>query len=495
MFLQPLRVVSLVTICCATQAIAQEDELLQEVVSWGRAIDLIGAADSASQGIVGYDDLSTRPILRVGELVEVVPGLIATQHSGGGKANQYFLRGMNLDHGTDFSIQFEGMPVNFRTHAHGQGYLDMNFIIPELVKTIEYRKGTHTADVGDFSAAASTRFDTYDRLDNGFAEVTIGTEEYQRLVAANSWDTNNGSWLGGLEIQYSDGPWENPENTERYNGMLKYSTDFGDYAAEFMATAYSNSWNATDQIPQRAVDDGTLDRFGFVDPSVGGKSHRYNLIANFTSETTYLQAFATSYGLNLFGNPTYFLNDPVNGDQIEQEDSRTIVGGRADRSWPIEWRDSPVEIRAGADVRYDMISKVNLFNTSLRQRLNTVRDDSVDEFSIGAYAEIEVFWTDKFRTIFGLRGDAFQWDVNSDIVENSGSGSESTVNPKFSMAWTPNEQWELYANYGTGFHSNDVRAAELTVDPITGEPAESFDVVVDATGFETGFRATLHERL
>ncbi len=496
MVLGKLRLLFVIAICDASTANSQEnDDLLQEVVTWGRSTDLVGEAHSASQGIVGYEDLNTRPILRVGELVEVVPGMIATQHSGGGKANQYFLRGINLDHGTDFSIAFEGMPVNFRTHAHGQGYLDMNFIIPELVKTIEYRKGTHAADVGDFSAAASTKFDTYNRLDEGFVKLTIGSEEYQRLVAAGSWDSASGTWLGGLEVQYSDGPWENPEDTKRYNGLLKYTTDIGDYSTEFIGTAYSNDWNATDQIPQRAVDDGTLDRFGFVDPTVGGESYRYNLIANFTSDTTYYQAFASSYGLNLFGNPTYFLNDAVNGDQIEQEDRRTIIGGRMDRSWRNQWRNHHLEVRAGLDTRYDMISKVNLFNTSLRERLTSVRDDAVDELSVGAYAEVEVFWSDKLRTTFGLRGDAYQWDVSSDIAENSGSGSETTLNPKLGLAYTLNDRWELYANFGTGFHSNDVRAAELTVDPVSGEPAESFDVIVNATGLETGFRANLHDKL
>ena len=178
------------------------DGEIEEILVFGRAIDLVGAADSASEGIVGYDDLTTRPLLRVGELVEVIPGMIATQHSGGGKANQYFLRGMNLDHGTDFSIQFEGMPVNFRTHAHGQGYLDMNFIIPELVQTIEYRKGTYSADVGDFSAASSSKFETYDRLERGFVGLTWGSEDYLRAVGANSWDVESGSWLLGAEMRF-----------------------------------------------------------------------------------------------------------------------------------------------------------------------------------------------------------------------------------------------------------------------------------------------------
>ena len=293
----------------AQDAPAEEsNEVTEEVLVWGRAIDLVGAADSASEGIVGYDDLTTRPLLRVGELVEVIPGMIATQHSGGGKANQYFLRGMNLDHGTDFSIQFEGMPVNFRTHAHGQGYLDMNFIIPELVQTIEYRKGTYSADVGDFSAASSSRFQTYDRLDAGFAQLTYGSEDYLRFLAADSWETNSGTWLLGAEIRLSDGPWKNAEDVKLYNFFSKYSTELWGRSAELIGTFYSNDWNATDQIPRRAVLSGDLDRYGFVDASVGGETSRFNLIGTLTGDQTSYQAFITNYSLNLFGNPTYFLS-------------------------------------------------------------------------------------------------------------------------------------------------------------------------------------------
>ena len=472
-----------------------DDDALEEILVFGRAIDLVGAADSASEGLVGYDDLTTRPLLRVGELVEVIPGMIATQHSGGGKANQYFLRGMNLDHGTDFSIQFEGMPVNFRTHAHGQGYLDMNFIIPELVETIEYRKGTYSADVGDFSAASSSRFRTYDVLEQGFAQIAWGTEEYLRLVAANSWAVGDASLLLGGEARMSDGPWENAEGVELFNGFAKYTTEFGGRKATLLGTYYTNEWNATDQIPQRAVLAGTLGSYGFVDRTVGGETHRFNLIGRVDGESTRYQAFLTNYGLNLFGNPTYFLNDPVNGDQIEQEDARWILGARIDHTRDLQWADRSVVLQAGTDVRYDVISEVNLYLTSARNRLTAIRNDDVDELSVGAYADVEVSWTEQLRTTLGLRVDHFSWDVVALRAENSGSGSDTIVNPKLSIAYSINDQWEIYANYGGGFHSNDVRAAELGVDPVTGAPAEPFDAIVEAQGIETGFRAELTERL
>lgn len=476
-------------------ATAQDDErdALTEILVWGRATDLVGAADSASEGLVGFDDITTRPLLRVGELVEVIPGMIATQHSGGGKANQYFLRGINLDHGTDFSLHFDGMPVNMRTHAHGQGYLDMNFIIPELVKTIEYRKGAYVGDVGDFSSAGSSRFETYDRLDQGFAELTYGTENYLRAVAANSWDVAGGTWLLGGELRRSDGPWEVPEDVELFNGFAKFTTEIRERDTEFIATYYTNDWTATDQIPQRAVDDGSLGRFGSVDPTVGGETYRFNLIANLADENTRYNAFFSSYSLNLFGNPTYWLNDPVNGDQIEQEDGRWIAGGRVDHVREVDWRERGVTLQFGADLRYDDIGTLNLFRTDDRQRLSTVRSDEVTELSVGAYAQAEIHWTDKLRTTLALRGDLFSWDVEAQRPENSGSGSDSIIKPKLGIAYAPNEQWELYLSYGGGFHSNDVRAAELSVDPETGAPAESFDAIVEAEGAEAGFRAQLSD--
>jgi outer membrane cobalamin receptor len=486
----------------ASPAFAQESgakdeplDSLEEVEVWGRAIDLVGAADSASQGIVGFEDLSTRPLLRVGELVEVVPGLIATQHSGGGKANQYFLRGINLDHGTDFSILYEGMPANMRSHAHGQGYLDMNFIIPELVQTIEYRKGTFTFDTGDFSAAGSARFTTYDSLDRGFAELIWGSENFNRLVSANSFDTSSGTWLLAGELQLSDGPWENKEDTEKLNLFAKYTGEHLGGDSMFMLTHYQNDWNATDQIPQREVDAGRLGRFGFIDPSVGGETYRSNLIGRVAYDQTTYQVFASRYGLNLFGNPTYFLNDPVNGDQIEQEDERLIFGGRIDHNRELAWGDKNVVLSVGIDTRYDIISKLNLFNTANRERLTTVRNDEVDELSVGGYVDAEISWTEKLRMTVGFRADWYNWDVDAIRPENSGSGTDSIVVPRIGFAYNPNEQWEFYANYGGGFHSNDVRAAELSVDPATGDPAEPFDAIVKSEGWEAGFRAELSDQL
>lgn len=457
---------------------------MEEITVWGRGISLLGSADSASQGLVGYSDFSTRPLLRVGELVEVVPGMIATQHSGSGKANQYFLRGMNLDHGTDFSVHFEGVPVNFRTHAHGQGYLDINFMIPELVETVSYRKGTYYADVGDFSGAGSASFKTYDRLERGFAELTAGEDGYQRIVAAESFDIGQSSLLIGAEVQYQDGPWELNEEAKKYNALVKYSTRIGDISTQIIATAYSNSWNATDQIPSREVAAGRLSRFGFIDPDIGGETERYSLIGKAKWNSFDATLYAIHYQLNLFSNPTYFQEDSINGDEIEQADKRQVYGGSLRYENPMQISDYRIIPKAGIEFRYDDIGDTNLYKTVARNRTTALIDDQVEELSTSAFAEAEVFWTDRLRTTFGLRADYYSWDVTAKApasAGDSGSGSDSIFSPKFSMAYKIAEKTELYASYGEGFHSNDVRGVEVESSPV--------EALVKIDGAELGFRS------
>ena len=486
--------------CISVSAESTGDEPpVEEILTWGRAIDLIGDADSASEGIVGYADFSTRPMLRVGELTEVVPGMIATQHSGGGKANQYFLRGINLDHGTDFSIDFNGMPANMRTHAHGQGYLDINFVIPELVETISYKKGTYYPDIGDFSAAASTKFKTYDRLENGFVNITFGEGNHQRLVSANSLQIADSDLLLGAEVEFRDGPWENAEAIKKYNLLGKYSGLINsNQPASLILTAYSNSWYATDQIPERAIASGELGLFGFVDPSVGGQTKRVNLIGQWQLDdarfgVTEFSAYASYYELNLFGNGTYYLIDAINGDQIEQEDQRSIFGGSSHNTQQLDIAGLETTLKVGGDFRFDHITKLNLYSTSQRQRLSAVREDQVDELSIAAFMDMETQWSDKLRTNIGVRGDFYNWDVKALRAKNSGSGSDFLLTPKLGIAYEISQSLEVYVNYGKGFHSNDVRAVELSIDPTTGDAADPFDAIIKAVGYEAGFRTEVRE--
>lgn len=480
--------ISLATLVSMQPTWAQQDQI-EEVVVWGRSLQLIGTADSASQGVIGYADFSTRPIARVGELVEVVPGMIATQHSGPGKANQYFLRGFNLDHGSDFSTFFDGMPVNMRTHAHAQGYMDLNFIIPEIIERIDFQKGPYFADTGDFSLAGSNSMKTYDVIEEGFSELTLGSRDEIRFVTANSFDFAEGSLLYALEHQQTNGFYDLEQDVRKLNGLLKYTGDFAGVPSRITLSAYDSAWTSTNQVPQRAVNNGLIDRFGFIDPDLGGESYRYSITGNFElAESWDLNLYASSYYMSLINNPTYLLNDPINGDEFEQEDERRLFGGTLRNEAEIELFGVPVRRTVGSDIRYDNVDELNLFNTLSRRRISTIREDKAEEFSIGAFGELQFLVTDALRATVGVRYDYYDGEVDAFRSQNSGSDDDSLWQPNIGLAYRLNENLEFYGNYGHGFHSNDVRAAVNTVDPVTGDPTESLEMLVEGKGSEIGFR-------
>ena len=461
---------------------------VEEVVIWGRSLQQLGTAGAASQGVAGYDDFSTRPFARVGELVEVVPGMIATQHSGPGKANQYFLRGFNLDHGSDFSTFFDGMPVNMRTHAHAQGYMDLNFIIPEIVERVDFQKGPYFADTGDFSLAGSSSMKTYDALAANFTELTVGSRDELRLLTAGDLALGDGTLLYALEHQQTDGFFALEQDVRKYNGLVKYTGDIVGINSRITFSAYDSEWISTNQVPLRAVQSGAIDRFGFIDPDLGGESHRYSLTGTFQLAGWELGLYASSYYMSLINNPTYLLNDPVNGDEFEQEDERTIFGGSLRNEREGELLGLSVTVRLGADVRYDDVSELNLFNTVSRRRTASIREDAAEELSIASFAELEFALTARLRATLGLRADYYDFDVRARRPENSGSDNDTLWQPKYGLAYLVNENLELYANYGNGFHSNDVRAAVTRVDPVTGDPADQQAILVEGEGGELGMR-------
>jgi outer membrane cobalamin receptor len=241
-----------------------------------------GRADAASQGTVSGEALEHRPLPRPADVLEAVPGMVVTQHSGGGKANQYFLRGFNLDHGTDFAVQVDGMPVNLPSHAHGQGYADLNFLIPELVDHIHYRKGPYYADQGDFSAAGAAHLHLRRSLPSAFSELTAGSYGYRRALIGGNRELGDANLLGALELGAANGPWEHAEGLRKLNAVARYAKGGDRNGLSVTAMAYSSRWNATDQIPARAVDSGQLGRFGALDPSDGGESSRYSLSAQWS---------------------------------------------------------------------------------------------------------------------------------------------------------------------------------------------------------------------
>lgn len=450
-------------------------------------------AGTASERIVSGETVNENPVTRPAEALEnATPGLIVTQHSGEGKANQYFLRGFNLDHGTDLAITVDGMPVNMRTHGHGQGYADLNFLIPELIGNVHVRKGPYFAEEGDFSSAGAIHIDYLDKLRPGFAQATTGSFGYRRLLAAKSETVGNGTLLAAAEVNTYDGPWQVPDNVRKFNGLLRYSQGNADNGFSVLALGYSNKWTSTDQVAQRAIDTGLIDRLGTLDPTDGGKSDRFSLSGRFVRTEGNAQTRAEGYvirqKLTLFSNFTYFLDDQDNGDQFSQLDRRTILGGNM--SHTVKHRVGPfdTENKVGVQARSDDIS-VGLLKTQQRATLSSVRLDRVQETSLGVYAQNTTRWTNWLRTVTGVRGDYFAARVRSDNPANSGTADDFIASPKASVIFGPFHRTELFVSAGTGFHSNDVRGATITVDPNdpTVTPTK-VPILVRSKGAEAGVR-------
>jgi hypothetical protein len=427
-------------------------------------------------------------------VLEAAPGLIITQHSGEGKANQYFLRGYNLDHGTDLAITLDGMPINMRTHAHGQGYADLNFLIPELVGTMDVRKGPYYADEGDFSSVGSLHIDLLDSLNkSAIAQYTLGSFGYQRFLGMGSFPLANGTLLYAGEAATYNGPWTNPDDMHKYNGVLRYSQGTYDNGFSVTGMAYTNKWNSTDQIPLRAISSGEIGLYGALDPSYGGNSNRLSLSSRFasTDETGAWRAnaYVVSSSLNLFNNFTFNLSDPDNGDQFQQHDDRLLMGANASRSF--NWRLGGLrqETLIGFQSRYDDVT-VGLSNTVQRQFLSNTRTDLVKEGSVGFYGQNTTHWTDWFRTVIGWRGDIYQASDNSIYdAANSGKSNAGINSPKFSMVFGPFARTEFFVSAGYGFHSNDVRGVTITEEP--SDPSQKLDAspfLVHTKGAEIGVR-------
>ncbi|ANE57822.1 TonB-denpendent receptor [Methylomonas sp. DH-1] len=477
----------------AKQEKAEELETV-EVEDFGRSRDLVGIAESASQGHVGQEQLKYRPISRPGEILETVPGLIASQHSGEGKANQYYLRGFNLDHGTDFLTQIDGVPVNLTTHAHGQGWTDTNFLIPELIKTVNYQKGNYYAENGDFSSAGAANIQYFDGMPNTLVKFTGGMFDYYRGLTTGSHKLGDGNLLYAGEIVNNGGPWTVSNNYQKYNGVLRYSEEHGETGWNVTAMAYKADWNATDQIAKRAVTSGLIGRYDALDPTDGGASERYSLTAewhrNTNTSATKVMAYGLYSKLNLFSNFTYFLNDPVNGDQFNQPDQRSQTGFKASHTIYHKLAGAESESTFGLQVRNDNIDN-GLYLTKARQRLSTVRQDSVWVTSASPYAENKTRWNDWFRTTLGVRFDGFRFNVtNSNIAANQGERYDGLVSPKLGMVFGPWADTEFYLNGGLGYHSNDGRGVNTRIDPSSGENVKSAVPLARTYGSEIGARTT-----
>lgn len=472
---------------------------LAPVVITGQYDNAIGTSDAASQGIVGTDLLQSRPLFRPAEILETIPGMVITQHSGDGKANQYFLRGMNLDHGTDFSTTLNGVPINMPTHAHGQGYSDLNVLIPELVSRVQYRKGPYFASEGDFSSAGSANIVYRTRLDRPMTTVTLGQRGYLRGVAADSREVSNGiTLLTAVELLNNNGPWVVPQGMRKRNAQFMLSGGSPREGWTSSLSTYSARWNSTDQVPQRLLDAGSylglpFGRFDSLDSTDGASTDRTSLSGSWhhiaEHEVTRLNWYALQYNFNLYSNFTYSLDRSQ--DQFSQTDNRVVLGGKLSRSWLSELDNgSTVQNTLGLQVRQDRI-RLGLFDTASRQILATVRDDDVSQTLAGIYAENEVGWNPWVRTVTGVRADQFNAHVTSHVLTtNSGTSSASKISPKVSLILGPWNKTEFFFNAGKGFHSNDARGTTARVDPKNiNTPVDSVPGLVSSRGQEIGMKS------
>jgi hypothetical protein len=483
--------VAALAVLLSPRAWAGGEQLLEKVVVNGTATQQIGVADSASVGTVTQKQLEARTVYRPGELLEATPGLVVSQHSGEGKANQFYLRGFNLDHGTDLRTTVDGMLVNQRSHAHGQGWTDLNFLIPELATGLRYKKGPYDASEGDFASAGAVEIRYADSLERGIASVGLGQNGFRRVLLADSPALGDGKLLYAIEGQRNDGPFVHPDNFRKFNGVLRYSQ--GDAANGWNLTglAYTGKWNSTDQIAKRAVDAGTLDRFDAIDPTDGGRAHRYSLSGAWRRTTektsTQVNAYVASWLLDLYSNFTYFLDNPVDGDQFAQPDRRTMSGINARHAWQTQLFGRDSENQVGVQFQNDNIYN-GLLNTKARETLSATRRDHIVETSVGVWFQNATEWSKTFRTVAGVRADRYRFDVSSDLAANTGVTSATKLSPKLNLIFGPWDKTELYVNLGTGFHSNDARGTVINIDPKTGGPAERVTPLVRSKGFEVGAR-------
>jgi len=447
------------------------DQGLQQITVVATGVSNMTAA---SAGDVSQQQIMSQPLLRPAAVLENIPGLIVTQHSGEGKANQYFLRGFNLDHGTDLALEVDDVPVNMPSHAHGQGYSDLNFLIPELVGDLHYKKGPYYADEGDFATAGTARIGLVSEATNSVS-LGYGQDGYRRTLLMGSTALGGGTLLGAGEVYHNDGPFDVPDDYKRINGVLRYhhgdDRDFYTVAA----MVYSGRWNSTDQVPERAISEGLIDRFGSLNPTDGGISSRESLsfsrVKRTDQDQVQFSAYIIRYKLDLWSTFTLYLKDATNGDQILQHDDRVIYGFKGAKSWYTELLGLSIMNMIGAQARVDDIHDVGIFPTVERRTIATTQNASVLESNGAISAENTIQWASKIRTTLGFRGDQFGFDVKDKMLNPDGScdiNSDSRgcvtgakkaniFSPKLGISLGPWASTTCFINFGEGYHSNDAR--------------------------------------
>jgi outer membrane receptor protein involved in Fe transport len=485
---------------------ADSPTALQEVTVTAERLTLLGTASTASEGVVTEEELQLLPAYRPGQLLETVPGLIVTLHSGEGKANQYLMRGYNLDHGTDLETYVDGMPINQPTHAHGQGYTDLNFMIPELAEGLTYTKGTYYADVGDFGAVGSVHMTYLDTIPDEVS-ATVGMYGFQRVFSAGTESVGNGQLLAAVELQHYDGPFAPPDDQRKENFVLRYSEGDNHNGYSVTGMVYHDLWTNTTDIPVRAIDEGIVpNRFGTLDPTDGG--HAWRASFSFDGHESLgdgeltTSAFFIENQLHLFNNFTHFLVDPIHGDQEDQMENRHALGGQAKYTLPVPFGSMPNELSMGLLMRYDLLhvgrdpseDQINLIG--IDDPPSFTDNDRVYLFAGAAYVQLTTRWTSKFRSVLGFRDDyQHGTDIDYDAAlhetagyTNSGTVDQSLPQPKGSLIYTATDALEFYASAGRGFHSADLRGVNQDVSVDLGLPHTQ--LLSRQEGQEMGVRAT-----
>jgi hypothetical protein len=487
---------------------------VSEVVVTASRLNLMGIAATASQGSITQEELQLRPVYRVGQLLETTPGLVVTVHSGEGKAQQYLLRGFNLDHGTDIANFVDDMPVNRPTNTHGQGYSDANFMLPEVTDGLDYTKGPYYAAVGDFGAVASTHVKIANEIPNQ-ASVSVGTlGVYNAFLGGTRKFGGDDRLMGGVYLGHVDGPFDHPDNFRKIDGVVRYSHGEADNGYDLTAMYYSGKGSFTTDQPLRAVQQGLIGRFGTLDPSDGSLSERLSLSGHFAARGDDWRFTSNAYyirqRMTLFNDFTHFLDDPLNGDQEEQSEARTTLGGAAAFRLVQDFGPISSETTIGLQARYD-----DAYVDRRHTRQRTVLDycevaqadgpaipapaiggactaDRVHLLDLAPYIENTTSWTLWLRTIVGLREEYYHATDHSFITGFQGARSQTLFQPKVSVVFGPWAKTELYLSAGRGFHSDDVRGVFGTV-PLAGVPAAAgpTPLLSPATAQEVGVRSNI----
>ncbi len=455
-------------------------QLEESVTSIGEVAVLgMRPISAASSKEIRTLDMQLKPFRTSQDMLLMVPGLFIAQHQGGGKAEQIFLRGFDCDHGTDISVNVDGMPVNMVTHAHGQGYADLHFLISETVEEMEVYKGPYLARMGDFYTAGAVNFKTRDVLESNLVKVEAGqfnTQKYTVLIQPDNGGMEQNGYLA-MQYHHTDGPFENPEKFQRMNIFGKYFFQLtSNSKLTFSAGAFSTGWQASGQIPDRAVKQGLISRFGALDDMEGGVTNRKNINGSYrflssSGNEFELKAYFTQYNFKLFSNFTYFLNDTVNGDMIEQNEHRIMQGLNASYKFNTSWLGLNQVNSIGGGYRGDLVD-IQLWHSPNRVRMNNFTYDDIDEQNLNVWFQQEFVFAPKVRLIWGLRQDYFTFSkddkagsaldsINNGLPHGSGYSSQSVFSPKVNVIISPARNLEVFFNFGQGFHSNDARDAVI----------------------------------